>query len=372
MGFCWVEINKNNIVHNLKMFRKLVGKDRLLMPVVKSNAYGHGLVEVSKIIEDTKLADKICTVNSDEAIKLRKSGIKSPIFILSYWDKTDLEHEIAKKKKITKLELAVYTIEQAEYLSSLKQNIKIHLKIDTGTSRLGVLPSKFLEFAKKVAALPSLEIEGVFTHYANSEEDNTFTREQTKELEEIKKQLKDAKIKVKNYHAACSAASMSSPNGYFDGIRLGLGLYGMWPSPFSQAMAEKNHSWLELKPALIWKAKIIQVKHIPKGKFVGYGSSFRAPKALKMAVLPVGYYEGYDRLLSNKGEVLVDKKRCKVIGRICMNLTMIDVTNIDTKVGDEVILLGEKITAKEMADWADTINYEIVARINPEIKRAYI
>lgn len=360
MGFTKVEISKNNIVHNLEMFRKLASKDRLLMPVVKSNAYGHGMTGISRIIEDTGLADKICTVNSDEAKLLRKNGIKSPILILSYWDDPQPDFEYA-----------VYTLEQAKELSNLNKNIKIHLKADTGTSRLGVLASEFVKFAKEVNALPSLEIEGVFTHYANSEEDNAFTRQQTKELEDIKKELVKAGVDVGCYHAACSAASMSSPNGYFDGVRLGLSLYGMWPSPFSQAMAEKNYPWLELKSALTWKTKIVQVKQIPKGQFVGYGSTFRAQNDMKMAVLPIGYNEGYDRLLSNKGQVLIQGKRCKVLGRVCMNLTMIDVSDVEAEIGDEVILMGDEITAEEFAAWADTINYEVVTRINPLIPRIY-
>ncbi|MBU0732267.1 alanine racemase [Patescibacteria group bacterium] len=367
MGFTRVEIKKDNIVHNLEMFRKLASKDRLLMPVVKSNAYGHGIIGIAKIIEETGLADKICTVNSEEALLLRDNNIKSPVFILSYWSEED-----AKKLSDSRTEFSIYNIDQAKYLSGLNKNIKVHLKVDTGTSRLGVLASEFINFAKDVAVLPSLEIEGVFTHYANSEEDNAFTREQTKELEDIEGELIKEGIKVNCYHAACSAASMSSPNGYFDGIRLGLSLYGLWPSPFSQAMAEKNYDWLELKPALTWKTKIIQVKVIPKGQFVGYGSTFRAKEPLKMAVLPVGYNEGYDRLLSNKGEVLANGKRCKVLGRVCMNLTMIDVSEVDAKAGDEVILLGNEITAEEFAAWADTINYEVVTRINPLIPRVYI
>ncbi|MFH1536618.1 MAG: alanine racemase [Patescibacteria group bacterium] len=361
MGFTWVEIDKKAIIHNLKSFRKLIGKDRLLMPVVKSNAYGHGILEIAKLIDKSKLADKICTVNSTEALLLQKNNIKSPIFILSYWAREDAKKLIKNNNKI---EFSVYNLDQAKFLSSLKKNVKIHLKVDTGTSRLGVLSKDFILFVKKVVALPYLEIEGVFTHYANSEEDNLFTRKQTEKFELIKEELDKINIKVNNYHAACSAAILSSPNGKFDGMRLGLSLYGLRPS--------KHNSKIILKPALTWKTKIIQVKIIPKGEFIGYGCTYQTKKDTKIAVLPVGYNEGVPRILSGRGEVFINKHRCPILGRVCMNLIIVDVSKIkQVKVNDEVELIGKNITAEEFASWAETINYEVVTRINSNIERVY-
>ena len=349
----WLEINKENLFYNIEVYKKIAPYSEI-WSVIKSNAYGHGIVEISKLIEKSKLADKICTVNSEEALLLQKNNIKSPIFILSYWGNED-----AKKllKNNNKIEFSVYSIEQAKFLSSLKKNIKIHLKIDTGTSRLGVLDKDFILFVKKVAALPYLENEGVFTHYANSEEDNYFTRKQTERLENVEKKLEKLNIKINNYHAACSAAIISSSNGKFDGMRLGLSLYGLWPS--------EQHNKLSLKPALTWKTKIIQTKIIPKGKYIGYGCTYRTKKDTKIAVLPVGYNEGVPRILSNKGEVFIKNNRCPILGRVCMNLMMVDISKIkQVKVGDEVELIGKNITAEEFADWAETINYEVVTRIN--------
>ena len=360
MGFTRVEINKKNILHNLRSFRKLIGEDRVLMPVVKSNAYGHGMVQVARLIDESGLADKICTVNDTEALELMKNGVKSPVFILSYWEKN-------KKLINNKIEYPVYDLGQAKFLSGLGKKIKTHLKVDTGTSRLGVLSKDFVDFAKKVAPLPFLEIEGVFTHYANSEEDNQFTREQTEKLANVSQELNKLGIKVKTFHAACSAASISSPDTLFDGVRLGLGLYGLWPTKKIKVES------LELKPALTWKTKIIQIKELDKGNYVGYGCTHQTNAKTKMAVLPVGYNEGYDRLLSNKGEVYIKGERCKVIGRVCMNLTMIDVSPLsDVKVGDEVELMGNNITPEEFASWAETINYEVITRINPLIPRTEV
>jgi alanine racemase len=358
----WLEINKKNILFNLKRFRKIIGEDKLLMPVIKSNAYGHGIIEIAKLIDHSKLADKICVVNNDEAILLKKNGIHSPILILSYW---------AQKNIDKNFEYVVYNLQQAIFLNKLKKNIKIHLKVDTGTSRLGVLNKDFIKFYNQVNKLKHLKIIGIFTHYANSEEDNAYTREQTKKLMIIKEKIQKINPKI-IYHAACSAAVMSNPDNIFDGIRLGLSLYGYWPSLHSKLTAVKNYPWLKLKPALTWKAKIIQIKNIPKNSFIGYGCSYLAKKNMKIAVLPVGYYEGYDRKLSNCGEVFIKNKRCPIIGRVCMNLTIIDVSKIKkVKIDDEVELLGKNITAEELAAKLHIINYELITRINPLLPRLY-
>lgn len=362
----WLEINKANILRNLTQFRKIIGRDKLLMPVVKSNAYGHGIIEIAKLIDKSKMADKIAVANSDEALLLLQNNVHSPIFILSSWEK-----ETIKKVAAKNIELAVYDYAQAKYLSGLRKNIKIHLKVDTGTSRLGVVEPDFIKFAKKVLALPSLRVVGVFTHYANSEEDNNFTREQTKKLKKIKKSLEKIGLRVK-YYAACSAAVISSDNTHFDGLRLGISLYGYWPSLHTKIIAKKRYPWLDLKPALTWKAKIIQIKEVPPNTFIGYGGSYLTRKETRLAIIPVGYYEGYDRGLSNCGEIYLKNKRCPVIGRVCMNLTMINISKIKkVKIGDEVEIMGNHISPEEIAAKINSINYEVIARINPLVNRLY-
>ncbi len=358
----WVEINTKNLVHNLRQFRRLIGDDKVLMPVVKANAYGHGMVEVSKKIVQSKLADKLAVASGSEAVELRKNKINSPIIILSYWQPADA------KALAGKAEFVVYDLTQAKFLNSLKKNIKVHLKLDTGTSRLGLHEKEFMILVEKVLKMKNLKIAGVFTHYANSEEDNEFTRQQTKKLLEVKNKLEKMGVKAM-YHSACSAAAMSNPQTVLDGMRLGLSLYGLWPSDFSRVKA-KN---ISLKPVLTWKTKVIQVKDVPKDAMIGYGCTYLAKKRLKMAVLPVGYNEGYDRKLGNSGAVFVRGKRCPVLGRVCMNLTMIDVSKVKgVKPGDEVILLGKNMPAEELAKHIGTINYEVVTRINPLLTRKYI
>lgn len=366
--YSYIKVSKKNILHNLKQFRRLISRDRLLMPVVKSNAYGHGITEIAKIIEKSKVADKICVVNSEEALLLKKNKIHSPIFILSYWSLADIKTILSFDNNI---EIVVYSYEQAKQLNSLKKKIKIHIKIDTGTSRLGFLERDFIKSVRKIDALPYLQIIGIFTHYANSEEDNNFTREQTSKLRKIKQQLDKLGIKTK-YHAACSAAVLSNKENFFDGLRLGIGLYGYWPSLHSKRMAKQQYHWLELKPALTWKAKILQIKKLPANSFIGYGCTYLTKKNIKIAILPVGYNEGYDRKLSNCGEVFIKNKRCPIMGRVCMNLIMVDVSKIKKlKVGDEAELLGHNITVEEMASKVNTINYEIITRINPLLPRVY-
>ena len=364
----YLEVSQASILHNLKQFRRLIGQDKLLMPVVKSNAYGHGLVGVAKAIDKSKLADKICVVNSEEALILKKNNIRSPIFILSYWLLADIKKLLISGNNI---EVAVYSLEQAKQLNILRKKIKIHIKVDTGTSRLGFVEQGFIENVKKIAALPYLRITGIFTHYANSEEDNNFTREQTAQLKEIKKKLNESGIKTV-YHAACSAAVLSNQDNYFDGLRLGISLYGFWPSLHSKRMANEKFPWLKLKPALVWKAKILQIKKLAANSFIGYGCTYLTKKKMKIAVVPVGYYEGYDRKLSNSGEVFCRNKKCPIIGRVCMNLMMVDVSKIkNIKTGDAVELLGKNITAEEIAAKTDTINYEVISRINPLLPRVY-
>lgn len=360
--YTWLEINKKNILHNLRKFRKIIGNDKLLMPVIKSNAYGHGIIEIAKLIDKSNLADKICVVNSEEAILLKKNNIHSPILILSYW----------KQKNIDKnFEYVVYDLQQALFLNNLKKDIKIHLKVDTGTSRLGILDKDFISFFHQINKLKYLKIIGIFTHYANSEENNAFTREQTAKLKKIKDKISKINPKI-IYHAACSAAVMSNRDSIFDGIRLGISLYGYWPSLHSKLSALKSYSKLVLKPALTWKTKIIQIKELPKNSFIGYGCSYLTKRKTKLAILPVGYNEGYDRGLSNCGEVFIKNKKCPVAGRVCMNLTMIDVSKLqNVKPGDEVELLGKHITAEEIAKKLHTINYELITRINPLLPRLY-
>jgi len=372
MSSSQVLVSKSALIHNIRAYKRVIG-DAQLMTVVKSNAYGHGLLEVSKAIEHE--TNWFGVVSGQEGLELRKAGIKKPILVLSFYQ--DAEIILAIKNNLS---LSVYDLNQARKISvavkKLNKIAKIHLKLDTGTTRLGVLLKDFPEFLKKVLKLPNLKIEGVFSHFAASEESFEFTKKQLAYFNAAVAELEVEGIKPIK-HIACTAAGMVIENASADLVRLGIGLYGLWPSHLAQRKAHALHKNFELRPVLSWITKIIQVKTVAKGTFVGYGLSFQTNKQTTVAVLPVGYYDGYSRKLSNHGEVLIGGKRCKVMGRVCMNLIMVDATKVkNVKAGDSAVLIGkqgkEEITADELAEKIGTINYEVVARINPLIERIVV
>ncbi len=365
-----VIISKQNLLHNLRQFKKIV-KSSQIMSVVKSNAYGHGLIQVAQAIQGE--TDWFATVNLDEALALRKTGIKKPILVLSYYD-LDAVIDAIKHN----ISLVAYDLKQIKFLDNaagkLKKKAKIHLKVDVGTSRLGVLKDEMLRFARAASKFSNIEIEGVFAHLAASEEDINFTNEQLSLFDQCLFNLYRAGIEPNITHIACSAAALVFKNSHRNMIRLGIGLYGLWPSEQAEKLALKVYPKFELKPVLSWKTKLIQIKNLKAGTFVGYGKTYKTRRATILAVLPVGYYEGFDRGLSNTGNVLIHGKKCKVLGRVCMNLTMVDVTDVkDVKVGDEAILIGraekQELTADQMAKHSGRINYEVVTSINPLIPR---
>ncbi len=380
----WVEIKKSAIQHNLKQFQKIINGKAKIMAVVKSNAYGHGLMGIAELAVRAG-ADWLGVVNFAEALSLRRAKIKKPIFILSFWQQ-DLQIKQGIKQDI---DFPVYTLGQARFLSKTAQQIgkkaNIHVKIDTGTSRIGLLPEQAVSFIKKVNRLPGLNLRGIFTHYADSESKNqSYTNQQTVRLRRVLNDLKQTGLEAPFVHAGCSASTINNPDTFFNLVRIGIGLYGLWPSTETKELAKKRKLKINLKPALTWKTKIIQIKQVPKNTNVGYDQTFKTKKETKLAVLPIGYWDGYSRLLSNpsltgsgKGEVLIRGRRCPVLGRVCMNLTMIDVSKLDkVKINDKVVLIGwqrkKQITAEEMAQKTKTINYEFVTRINPLIPRIYI
>ncbi|MFA6215129.1 MAG: alanine racemase [Patescibacteria group bacterium] len=366
----WLEISKSAILHNLAQYQRIVGKTVEIMPIVKSNAYGHGLVEVAKIVSPK--VKWLGVVSLGEALNLRQNGIKNKIFVLSYAQSRYLEPGIKQN-----IELPVYDLAYAKLISQkaarLRKTALIHVKIDTGASRVGVLAADAIEFILELAKLPNLKINGIYSHFAAAEENQKYSKFQLDKFNKILAELSRFKICIPYRHFVCSAATLTEDKAYFNLIRLGLGLYGLWPSKQTQKIAQKKYPWLKLIPALAWKTKVIQVKEVPAGTYVGYGCTFKTKKKTKLAVLAVGYWEGYDRHLSNIGEVIIKNKKCPVIGRVCMNLTMVDVSLVkDVKADDEVTLLGGGVTADELADKIGTINYEVVTRVNPLLPRFYL
>lgn len=343
------------------------------MAVVKSNAYGHGMAEVAKIA--TKAGVKwLGTVNLDEALELRRANIKSRILVFSYWHPDKLVEAV--KKNIT---LTVYSYAAAREISviakKLHKTVKVHFKVDTGTSRLGARTDHAIELVKKISALPNLQIEGIFSHLADSENpDQKFTNQQIDAFENLVTKLEEQGITIPIKHIACSAATLLNKRSHFNLVRIGISLYGLWSVEKDGERVSQLHKQFSLRPALSWRTTIIQVKEIPAHTPVGYGCTYTVAKRTKLAIIPIGYWEGFDRRLSNIGEVLIQGKQCPIRGRICMNLTMVDVTHLkNVRAGERVTLIGrdgqEEISVDAVARKIGTINYEVVTRINPLIMR---
>lgn len=372
----WIEINKNNLLHNLEQFRKLVGGKVKLMGVIKANAYGHGLVEVAQTISDK--VDWFGVDMLTEALKLREIGIRKPILVLGYVELRDLREAVKNN-----ISLTVYNKETIERLGKIpiqnpNLNPKVHIKLETGTSRQGIEEGEILDFVKFIKNYPSIEIEGIATHFANIEDttDSSYAMNQLAIFSRVISALEKNGIVVPLKHTACSAATILFPETRFDMVRLGISLYGLWSSKETKAVAKNKNVDLDLEPALTWKTIIAQVKNVKAGTSIGYGLTEYASRDSKIAVLPVGYFDGYDRKLSSVGNVLIHGKRCKVLGRVCMNMIIADVTDVEkVNLEDEVVLLGrqgrEEISAEEIAQKIGTINYEFITRINPLIPRIY-
>ena len=380
----WIEVDKNAIAQNYKTFRGLIGNDRRLMAVVKSNAYGHGLIGFSK--EAQKLGVDWFGVDSVvEAIALRKSGIKKLILVLGHTLPERLEEAVRQDISLTvssfdalrNLKNFRLAVPRRSFTrrGAMSKDLKIHLKIDTGMHRQGFFINDLPEVVSFLKKSPKIEIEGIYTHFAAAK-NPTFPRDTNRQIEEFKKAVKvieDGGFKSIK-HAAATSGTIIFPSSHFDMVRIGIGLYGLWPS--SEVRSAFSNK-VKLAPVLSWKTIIGEIKDIKKGEGVGYDFTERLKLNSRIAILPSGYWHGYPRALSSVGQVLIRGQRAKVLGRVSMDMTVVDVTNIkDAKIGDAVTLIGKdggrEITADELAELSGTINYESITRINPLIERVYV
>ncbi len=365
----WLEINQKNLQHNLQQFKNIAASSAI-WPVVKSNSYGHGLAEIVSLLDKDPNVVGLAVVNLAEALAVKNLSSK-PIMVLSYFE----QDEEKLKNLSLNISLPVYTLAQAEYLDDLAKScakkFTVNIKIDTGTGRLGFALSEAESVIKQILAKENLQVNSIFSHFAESEAENTdFTKQQLADFQTL-----TAKFPQIKKHMACSAATVNQAESRADLIRLGLSLYGLWPSE-----ATKYQGYLAklcLKPILAWKTKIIQVKKILAGQTIGYNRTYTCSEDCQLAVLPVGYNEGYPRSLSNKSFVLLQGKKYSVRGNICMNLMMVELPlGLDVKEGEVVTLLGQdgdsEISAEELATMSGTINYEIVTRINANLPRIII
>ena len=343
------------------------------MAVIKSNAYGHGIYEVTKAIQNK--VDWFGVDSIDEAMAISKANLKKPILILGYTVFERLAEVV--KKGFSQVVANMETLQELEKICHLnKKCVQVHLKVETGTSRQGIFIKDLLRYCAFIKKSKYLKLAGLSTHYANIEDttDHSYAQSQLNKFNKAVKIVESFGFKNLIKHTACSAASILFPETYFDMTRVGISLYGLWPSSETLLSARQKGIELSLKPCLTWKTKIAHIKTLAAGTPISYGCSEKLHTKTKVAVLPVGYYDGYDRGLSSIGTVLVKGKRCKILGRICMNMMIVDVSHVqNVTLEDEVVLLGQQknevISAEELAKKINTINYEIVARINPQIKR---
>ena len=381
----WIEISKENLIHNVKLHKKLIGNHVKLIPVVKSDAYGHGIILISKILDSMKEVDIIATVNLEEAIYLRKNKVKKPILVLSYYGISESKDEL-KKQIIYAIKnniiLMVYDMAMLKYFNNIAKSInsklKVHIKVETGMARVGVPYKDAVNFIELASKLKNINILGIASHFATTEESNQyFAKLQLNNFKNIIKLLEKKNINIPIKHISASAAINLSKENHFDAVRLGISLYGLYASHENEIVSKKKIKFFKLKSVLSWKTKLFQIKNLDADTPVGYGCSYRTTKKTKMGLIPVGYFEGLDRRFSNNGNVLVHGKKCKIIGRICMNIAMIDVSSIkNVRVGDEVVIIGrqgkEELRVDDLALSIGTINYELVTRLNSYIKRKVI
>jgi len=365
----WVEINPHAFAHNINAYKNLC-QGALFAPVVKSNAYGHGIEIISRLCDELEAVNYICVVSLQEALQLRAVGITKPILVLSIVD-GDLDQAVRQDIRLVVFDLGLAS-DLNRIGAQLGKKAMVHVKVDTGLSRLGVLSAHAAGFVKKLWSMSNLEVEGIFTHLADSEnEDQTFVQCQLQRLDNVILDLTASGINIPLHHATCSAAATMSTRSRGNFVRAGVGIYGLWPSDDVQQFSAANYPAFSLQPVMTWKTKIMQIKEIAAGESVGYDRTFIAQQTTRVATLPIGYWDGFDRAFSNCGVVVINRNQARVLGRVAMNLTMIDVTHLDVAVGDEVILLGnlEGVTVQDLANRVGTINYEIVTRINPLIPR---
>ncbi|MFH1848090.1 MAG: alanine racemase [Candidatus Omnitrophota bacterium] len=364
----WAEISLDAIKYNLLQIKESLSGDVKVMAVVKANAYGHGIVEVSRALNSSGV-DYLGVASIDEAAVLRRNNIKCPILVLG--SALPGEIEAALKYEIT---LTACNTELLEALDKEARRKKtravVHVKIDTGMGRIGVWHEEAAEFIRSAAKYKNINLEGAYTHFAIAGRDKFFTGYQMESFNKVIDDLKISGIDLKFRHAANSIATIGIKKTHLNMVRPGIVIYGMYPKKsFSKI--------INLMPALSLKTRVVYLKCVPSGRSISYGRTFITEKSTKIATIPIGYADGYGRILSNKAEVLIRGQRARVIGKVTMDQTMLDVGNIkDIRLGDEVVLIGkqaqDEIRTEELAKLCGTIPYEIVCSIGSRVPRVYI
>ncbi|HZN55280.1 MAG TPA: alanine racemase [Candidatus Polarisedimenticolaceae bacterium] len=374
----WVEIDARALRGNIAAFKRRLSPATLFGAVVKSNAYGHGMLETARLAADAR-ADWLCVNNVDEGIALRDAGLGLPILVMGYVPLAALDEVVARS-----LQPVVYNLETVERLeraaAARGTTVSVHLKLETGTHRQGIAEHEIPVFVRRIGASRDLRLAGVTTHFANIEDstNHEFAEMQIAGFGRMTEAVSRLHREPFLRHCACSAAVLLFNRTHLDLARVGISMYGLWPSKETYVSClERGKPSLDLAPVMTWKTRIAQVKEVPEGGYVGYGRTWRATRPTRIAVLPVGYFEGYGRELSGLAHVLIRGRRAPIRGRICMNMCMADVTDVPgAALEDEVVLLGrqgdETLPAEQLAGWAGTISYEIAARIHPALPRVVV
>ena len=366
----WAEVDLDAIAHNIKEIRKITNPDAQIMAVVKADAYGHGFLEVTRTLLENG-ADRLAVAMLQEGKQLRSRGVTVPILVLGA-----LGGETAEDLINFDITPSVFSYDFAKALSYEAERkekvVKIHIKIDTGMSRIGFLAGdndeEIVDEIFRISKLPYIEIEGIFSHFAASDEaDKTYTLLQFERFMNVCQALEERGVRIPIKHICNSAGIMMYPEMHLDMVRPGVILYGMYPSD------EVDKSKLHLVSAMTLKSTVTHVKEVPAGRGVSYGREYITDRRTKIATVPIGYADGYLRKLAREGKMIVNGVKVPIIGRICMDQCMIDVTNVhNIDKGDEVIIFGrEGVTIDDLARWLDTINYEVSCVIGKRIPRIY-
>jgi len=367
----WAEINLDAIANNVREIRRVTNASAKVLAVVKANGYGHGAVEVSRVALANG-AQWLGVARMSEGVALREAGLDAPVLILSY-----VPPEHAGEVLRYRLSQTVYTYDMARVLAEAAvregTRAKVHIKVDTGMGRIGWVAGRgIVQEILRLAKIPHLEIEGIFTHFADADaDDKNYTRRQLERFLEITEALRKAGLDIPLKHAANSPALVEMPETHLDLVRAGIIVYGLYPSD------RVKNSDLKLHPAMSLKAKVAYVKKVPAGYKISYGCTYTTVNPTVIVTLPLGYADGYSRALSSKGEVLLRGRRAPVVGRVCMDQIMVDAgLTSEVEMGDEAVLIGrqgdEEITAGEIAMKLGTINYEVVCMISYRVPRIYV
>ncbi len=398
----WVEIDRDAYGANVRFFRNLLGEGVELSAVVKANAYGHGASAVASLAADCGV-DSFCVHSLEEALALRADGHRQNILVMGHVPFARLAEALRADLRLVIFQresLDAVIARAEEDRRTREKPVRIHLKLETGTHRHGILESDLGGCLEALRGTDRVILDGAYTHFANIEDttDHGYAREQLRRFEAMLEHIRSAGFAVPTRHTACSAAALVVPETRFDMVRLGISQYGFWPSKetllsFRDPISQPRATWRDddpraadprpkhpaevLQPALTWKTRVSQLKEVPAGAYVGYGCTYQTTRPTRLAVLPIGYSDGYDRRLSNQAYVLVGGHRAPVRGRVCMNLTLVDVTDVpDVGLEDEVVLLGRQgqqdVSAEQLGAWIGTIHYEVLARIRGTIPRVIV